>query len=149
MDWRFLILGLCTVQGIGNHVLLTSPYELLFYPKLLECFKKCLCCKLGDRFLNWPNEFFFWKLNCTDGKRHYQLAYILNFGWKKTLPISLHSKFQSIPMYHDKDYSTSWCKNLKLVMKAKLQLIKPSFIGNSVLGVKKLIGKFIQTKIRF
>jgi hypothetical protein len=29
------------------------------------------------------------------------------YGWKETLPISLDSKFQPIPMYHDKDYNTS------------------------------------------
>jgi hypothetical protein len=32
----------------------------------------------------------------------------------KTLPISLNSKFQLIPMYHGKDHNTSCCKKLKI-----------------------------------
>jgi hypothetical protein len=28
--------------------------------------------------------------------------------------ISLDAKFQPIPMYHDKDYDTSWYKNLEI-----------------------------------
>ena len=42
--------------------------------KLLECFKKNQCSKLGGWFSNWPNKEFFWKSNGIDGKRHYQLA---------------------------------------------------------------------------
>jgi hypothetical protein len=53
-------------------------------------------------------------------------------------PISLDTKFQPIPTYHDKDYNTSWCKNLKLDSKLDYNLIKPSyiFIDNSVLDGK-------------
>ena len=33
---------------------------------------------------------------------------------KETLPISLDPEVQLISMYHDKDYNSSWCKNLKI-----------------------------------
>jgi hypothetical protein len=36
------------------------------------------------------------------------------YGWKEKLPISLDSKFHPILTYHDKDYDTFWCKNLKI-----------------------------------
>jgi hypothetical protein len=44
------------------------------YPELLKCFKKSLCPKLDDLFPNWPNQEFFWKSNCIDRKKHYQLV---------------------------------------------------------------------------
>jgi hypothetical protein len=57
------------------------PKKILYLVKFsTQCFKKSQCPKLGGWFSNWPNKKFFWKSNCTDGKRHYQLAYIQNFN---------------------------------------------------------------------
>jgi hypothetical protein len=67
--------GFCTVyyKDIGEFQILYS-----LRPKLLDCFKKSQCLKLGGWFPNLSNKEFFFKSNRTDGKRHYQLAYIPN-----------------------------------------------------------------------
>jgi hypothetical protein len=56
----------------GGELVGTNKYSLR--PKLLECFKKSQCPKLGGWFPNLPNKEFKKKSNRTDGKRHYQLA---------------------------------------------------------------------------
>jgi hypothetical protein len=62
------------------------------YPIFLQCFKKNLCTKLGDLFLKWPSQEFFWKSNRADGKRHCQLALIPNFSqfWHTMTKIITH-----------------------------------------------------------
>jgi hypothetical protein len=55
-------------------MLLVDGHSYSLRPKLLECFKKSQCPKLGGWFPNLSNKEFNKKSNCTDGKRHYQLA---------------------------------------------------------------------------